>query len=561
MAGGKETVRQKMIGMMYLVLTALLALNVSKEVLNAFVTINDALETSKVTFDTKISQSYAGFHAAYEQNKAKYGDAWEKAVKLKAASDSLVHHIDLIKAKTIGETEGIKDPTKTLIGKNEKGVDTVLNLQYVKERDNYFVNTHLMVGAEPDKPLTSDDKDGNNYRAAVLKQKLEAYGKEVRAMIPNNPDLQESVDTLFSFPTTITDASGVKENWESHNFYDVPLAATTAILSKIQADIRTTELDVLSTLFSGVEAKSFKFTTLDPVVISPKTYILTGDTFKAQVFLAAFDATKKPDVYLASEGTKLDSSYSKINVDNMKTLPVDMGKGIIKIPATSIGDKHWEGIINFKDPTGTVKHYRYNFDYEVAKPNLVVSPTKMNVVYRGIDNPVSISVPGVSQEAISASMSNGTLVKQPDGSYIARNIGSGTTSTVSVTATVNGHKKSMGSFEFRVKSVPDPVANFAGKGPADSRVSRSDLQAALGVVANLKDFVFDLHYPVTSFDISLISGNEAKTLHSNSNYLTADQKSLLQQIRKGQQILIENIHAKAPDGTTRNLGSINLKVY
>ncbi len=248
MAGGQQTPRQKLIGMMYLVLTALLALNVSKDILDAFVTINDGLETTKLTFEGKLGNQYANFAASYNENKVKYGEAYSKSEELRKQAGALIEQIDLIKAKTIAVTEGLE--MNQVLGKNAFGMDTILDLKYVSARDNRNDNTNLMIGSEPGKPRTDDNSDGNNYRAAVLKQNLKEYGDNLKAMVGDaNPLLQASIDSLFSYPEKIRDASGTVTNWESLNFYGVPLAATTTILSKLQSDVRNAESDVLEYLF------------------------------------------------------------------------------------------------------------------------------------------------------------------------------------------------------------------------------------------------------------------------------------------------------------------------
>jgi gliding motility-associated protein GldM len=532
---------------------------VSKEILNAFVTVNDGLETTKITFDGKLNNQYASFAASYNENKEKYGEAFKTSQTLRTQADGLVKHIDQIKAKTIAETEGI--PMDQVIGKNEIGSDTILSLKRVSAKDNYDTNTNIMIGPEPGAPKTDDHKDGNNYRAAVLKDKLMEFGNNLKAMVGDgNPSLVASIDSLFSYPEEMEDASGTKTSWEALNFYHVPLAATTTILSKLQTDVRNAESDVLGFLFQDVEAASYKFTELRPIVLPQKTYVLENDSFKADVFLAAYDNTNLPTIKLAPDGTELDSNATEIPGEAIEVPIGADGLGKLRIPARSVGDKHWEGLIKFKSPSGKgFEYYKYNVDYEVARPSLVVSPTKMNVLYKGIDNPVSISVPGVSQDALSASISTGSLSKLPDGSYIAK-VRRGTKATVSVTAEINGERQSMGSFDFRLKSVPDPVASFANKGPKDNTVKKSQLTAALGVIADLEDFVFDLKYPIRSFEITVISGGDVKTLQSSNNRVTPQMKELMQTLRRNQLVVIENIKATAPDGTIRKLGSISLRV-
>ncbi|MFN2422274.1 MAG: GldM family protein, partial [Cryomorphaceae bacterium] len=488
-----------------------------------------------------------------------YGEAWAEAEKLRVQANDLISHIDLIKAKTIADTEGLT--LEETIGKNQLNVDTVLNLAYLASKDNYDANTTLMIGAEPDRPKEDDHADGNNYRAAVLRQKMEAYGDLLKGMVGGNPGLMQALDSLFTYPTKVKDASGTLTNWESLNFYHVPLAATTTILSKLQSDVRNAESDVLGYLFADVDAASFKFTALQAVVIPEKTYVLERDSFRADVFLAAYDNTNLPEIYLAPEGTKLDSGATELPEGAVKVPMGSDGYGKLRLPANSIGDKNWQGIIKFRNPAGGYIYKQYDANYEVARPSLVVSPIRMNVLYRGVENPVAISVPGISQDALLPSIDNGRLVKQADGTYIVTDLKKGTKATVSVSAEINGDRKNMGSFEFRVKSVPDPVAKFAGKGPADNTVARADLTAALGVIADLEDFVFDLKFPVTSFELTVITGGDVRTLKSNSNRLTADQQELLKLVRRNQTVIIENIRAQAPDGSTRALGSINLRAF
>ena len=522
--------------------------------MDAFVTINNGLETTKLTFDGKLGNQYQGFAASYNENPEKYGDAWTKAQKLRKEANDLIHHIDLIKAKCIAETAEL--PMDKVIAKDEMGSDTILDLRYLEGKDNYNVNTHLMIGAEPESPKMDDNVDGNNYRGGVLKNELMDYGKSLKAMVPENKTLVANIDSLFSYPEKIKDASGTVTNWESLNFYHVPLAATTTILSKLQTDVRNAESDILGYLFADVEAASFKFTELKAVVIPEKTYVLEGDSFRANVFLAAYDNTNLPEIKLAPEGMDLDSNATEIPGDKGMEVPMGAdGFGRLALPARGLGDKQWEGIIKFKKPDGSGFVYKkYDVNYEVAKPSLVVSPIKMNVLYRGIPNPLAISVPGISQDALTPTISTGRLVKQSDGTYNAE-VSSGSEAVVSVTADINGKRQSMGSFKFRLKYVPDPVANFAGKSPSDNTAKKSDLTAALGVIADLKDFVYDLTYPVTAFDITVIMGGDIKTLHSTSNRLTDDQKELLRQVRRNQMVIIENIRAKAPDGSVRKLGN------
>jgi gliding motility-associated protein GldM len=277
--------------------------------------------------------------------------------------------------------------------------------------------------------------------------------------------------------------------------------------------------------------------------------------------LAAYDNTNLPGIDLGPEGLELDSGV--VTLPEGQTSVVNVGAdgfGRLAIPARGVGDKHWEGIIKFRNPaTKAEEPYKFIVEYEVAKPSLVVSATKMNVLYRGIENPIEVSVPGIPQDALTATISTGSLSKKPDGSYVA-NVKTGSEAIVSVSAEIQGQKKNMGQFKFRLKSVPDPVAKFAGKTAVDNTVRKSDLTASLGVIADLKDFVFDLNYPIRSFDIAVTNGADVKILSSTSNRLTAEQKELLRETRRNQTVSVENIKATAPDGTIRKLAGITLRI-
>ena len=286
MAGNKLSPRQKMIGMMYLVLTALLAMNVSKEILNAFVTVNNGLEKTKHNFYSKNKDQYAAFAASYNENKNKVGPFYEKAQEVEKLSNEISHYIDQVKVEIIAGIE----PTvakEDIVGQNASGEDTIMNLKHVKVKDNYIFSTNLLVGAEPASPKTGE------FSALEIKDRLEKYRDKLLTMVPEESALASSLHEAFTFEGA-PNANGEMENWAAHNFYGVPAAATLTLLTKMQTDIRNAESDVVKFLYASVDAASFKFNVLESAVIPHSNYVLQGDTFKAQVFLAAFDSTQNP---------------------------------------------------------------------------------------------------------------------------------------------------------------------------------------------------------------------------------------------------------------------------
>jgi len=556
MAGGKETPRQKMIGMMYLVLTALLALNVSKEILDAFVLINDGLESTKVTFKDKITDQYAKFEAAYNENQVKYRKNWERAQKVRDLSQGVIDQVDQIKAYLISQVESL--PMEQVKASNGRGQDTILSLQYVKSKDNQDVNTNVMIGENPGEPR-KDHPDGP-LSAYELKTKLLEFKNGVTEVLNGeNPLLLQNIEKMFNFDDR-KDASGTTNKWEAINFYHVPLAATITNLSKIQTDVRNTESDVVTHLMADVEAASFKFTKLVPIAIPQSNYVLEGDSFRADVFLAAYDDTNFPKVELAtSEDAKADTVAVKIIGETRNVKVGSDGFGKLRIPANRVGFRNWKGVITFKGPKGEIP-YLFEVNYEVAKPALVISPTKMNVFYRGVENPVDISVPGFSAEKIKPSITNGTLKKTSEGWVVSPGSGAECVISVSVDSD-DGKSKSMGSMKFRCKNVPKPVPTFAGLSIGDTKIQKSQAVAQIGVGAKMEDFVFDLQYPVVSFEMTTIIKGEAVTRKSGTNKMTPEMTQMLQNIQKNQKILIENIRAKAPDGTINPIGNLSFTVY
>jgi gliding motility-associated protein GldM len=556
MAGAKETPRQKMIGMMYLVLTALLALNVSKDILDAFVVVNDGLQKTKINFRGKNAEKYSSFKKAFEENNKKVGIYWNEAVRVRELTDDAVTYIDNIKAELISRTEKIN--FKDAIGIDEMGRDTVKSLKYVEQKDNYMVPTNVLIGENPREP-----RDDNDYTARRLKIKLEDFRDQLANIILSQPTVDsnnviyKSLYKTFDFQKG-KDASGLLQNWESLNFYDVPLAASITILSKLQTDVLNAESDIITYLFNRVDASSYKFTQLTSVVIPKSEYVFTGDTFRAEVFLAAYDPTQEPIVYLSDQSYDANDS-TPLQKDHMTDVYVDGSRGYVKIPANRTGDYYYKGMIEFKAPDGTPTLFPYNIRYEVALPALTVAPIKMNVFYKGVDNPVSISAPGVSNDDIRPRISNGTISRSGS-DWIVR-VRQGTEAIITVNAQfADGSTKSMGKSNFRVKTVPDPVPSFAGKRPADNRVKKSELKAAQGVIAKLDDFDFDMKFEITQFKITMIFNGTPVDQLVKGNRVNKDIKAMFEKARKGQMVLIENIRAKGEDGSIRKLPPISLKV-
>lgn len=560
MAGGKVSPRQQMINMMYLVLTALLAMNVSKEILDSFITIDKGQNESRASVEGVLSSQMEAFRQRAEQKPAKYDKSYKEAKKIQDAADELVTYINRVKAKTIAETEGV-----TIEEVYDAKMDTVLGVKYITSKDNYDANTNIMYGITEEPATDIREGDEENYRAAELRRRLEEF-RDVVTSQTQDQGLIASVNKVFHYEG-VTDSEGKEQPWERMNFYHVPLAATTSILSKLQSDVRKAQSDAIGDVFASVEGKSLKFTKLKDAVIPVSTDVTAGGSFEADVFLAAYDDTNPPEIRLGNPGVKVDDATVAditvpVNLDDSNSTVLEMDSsamGKVKIPAGGLGPQHREGVIIFRPAGLSEVRKKFVLDYNVVAPTLIVSPSKMNVFYKGVDNPVTVGVPGFQDRDVVPSISTGQIVKGADG-YTVR-VNSGTEANISVTCTLpDGSKKTLGPAKFRVKSVPDPVPVFGGKGQTDATIKYNELNASQGVIAAMKDFDFDLKFTVTKFNISMSIGGQFITKSSSSNRVTPEMKDLLKKAKNGQKIFIEGIRAKGPDGTVRSLGSLAFKV-
>ena len=576
MAGGKETPRQKMIGMMYLVLTALLALNISKEVLNGFVKVENSLQDTQHTLKGKVAETLTTLEVKYAQNKEKVGPFMDKARDVRERSDNLVNYITQLKGRCMAKSEGkyndaVANDFVNFIGQDETGMDTTINLALIQKKDEYQELTAFMVGSEPQNPKFDEN---DPWSAAALRKNLEAYRDYLKGvkLVDSQGQTRElpeyikvQLDERFTFENEMEDGKEVL--WEAANFFDVPLAAVMPLMSKMIVDVQDAQEDVLSWLLSGIEAKSYKFTNLMPLVVPESNYILRGDSFRADVLLAAYDATNAPDIFV--DGDKWDGRDSTLLAyEDMEGLTIGAdGMGKLRIPTRgmSLGDMSFKGLIRYQGPDGNIEPYQfYTPTITVAEPALVVSPTKMNVFYRGVPNPVEVSVPGVAQDKIDVRIDGGhSIKKQPDGSYIVEPSSSSSVREANITVSAelpDGSKKSLPAKNFRVKRIPDPVAFWTGKKPTDKGITKAEVLSFAPVAARMEGFDFDVKVRVKSFTLRISKDGAFSDLPSGNNRLTTDQQEALKRVRRGNIIYLEDILVSMPDGTERDLPPMKLKI-
>jgi gliding motility-associated protein GldM len=531
MAGGNESPRQKMIGMMYLVLTAILALNVSREILNSFIVVNNGLENTNQSFTKRTENLYASFDFQKGLDPARVTPYWSKAQEAKKITADLYDYIEQLKKRLVMETEGV-----------EKSVADTLQLINTSSKDNYDITTHIMIG---------ENEDGSKGVARKLKEKLNAYKSKMLSLV------DKEVQATLQLPINTSDPTNDPEfnTWELQNFFHSPLAASVTILSKLQSDVKNSEAEVVSHLLSAVDSETLKFDTVTAKVIPQSNYVLVGEEYKADVFIAAYSKTQMPTI-LAGD---YDMSKKQFN-GKPDSLPVEKGQGKFSMVASREGFVKWGGTISIRSPKGKILTYPYETEFIAARPMLTVSADAMNVFYAGVPNPVSISVPGIPNEKLKASIDNGTLSPAGNGKFTVTGLKAGK-ANINVVATMdNGETRNMGKMEFRVKQLPKPVVTFAGV--QGGKLAMSKVKTAQGLAVNGDPgFVFQVTYKVVSFTMEAgTRGSIELGGKSNSGYLSEKMQGIIKSLRKGDSIIFTEIKAADPGGTVHSIPDIAITI-
>ena len=516
MSGGNcpETPRQKMIGMMYLMLTAMLALNVSGDLLNAYLLVDKSILQAKTSIEAKSLLMYNQFGNAYELNKTKVENNWKQALLIKEKADELVQHIYDLKVKFVHAADGPKYTPENYVS--------------IKNQD---VAAQVMMVEQLGK------------RSTELKNKITEY----RDLLVNSVDDTALINNINKALSLETQTKGKKLiTWESEKFEHIPLAASMALMSQLQSTTRNLESDVVRYLYSKIDEGSFKFNKIDALVIPNSNYIIAGDEYYARIMMAARDTTQPPTISVPGRNVELDES----------------GVGIMRSPTsmTTVGTQSWKGELSIKSPDGSRDiSYPIAGEYIVAPPSIVVSPVKMNVFYEGIENPIEVSVPGVPSENVRVEISNASSVKKGGQFLVTPRVQSaGQKAKITVYAKINNRDQKMGDMEFRIKRVPNPVAEV--NGISEGKISKALLNAQMGVTAEMKDFDFDMKWTVVSFKVTMVKGGYVTDETSTSSLFTNAQKEMFKGTARGQKVVIEEIRAEGPGGQRRNLNSVLLTV-
>ena len=520
----KISPRQKMINLMYVVLMAMLALNISTEVLNGFSVVEESLNRTTGNSSKENDAIFGELDQMMRKNPQKVKQWFVMASTVREMSDSLYNYAQALKVAIVREADGEKgDPL------NIEGKDNIEAASYI------MLNPANGQGHKLYEAI-------NSYRARILQFVTDPRQKKI----------------IASNLSTEVPHHSMGKNWEEYMFENMPVAAAVTLLSKLQSDVRYAEGEVLHTLVANVGLKDIRVNKLQAFVVPSQTRLYPGETMTAQMFMGAVDSTQQPQVFVNGQLIKGNQITVKAGAPGKHTL---------------------SGYILIKDLTGNVLRRNFSQDYWVTggpQPKEYISPQGMqkvppfdgmatiaadlmNVLYAGFDNPITISIPNTSQHDVQATMSGGSLVARGGGHFIARPSAVGQPVTISVSA--KGRK--IGEYQFRVRKLPDPspyIAMGADRFKSGA-LSKAALMSAPGIQAAIDDGLLDIPFSVTSFRVVFFDNmGNAVPLASNGASFSPQQKEQFRQLSRNKRFYITNVVVHGPDGTTRTLNGRNMEV-
>ncbi len=532
--------RQQMINMMYLVLTALLALNVSAEVLNAFKLVGDGMDYSNSVVDQKnttVLKTFASATASGTDEQKQWFASAQQAEKLAKAFDA---YIVSLREELVTASGGWLDP-------NTK--------EELKVMKNYDGPTLLMI----------KKGKGKELETAIAKLKT-----DLLALPGLSPEDVKALTDQITLTTAYNEANAKKlgkKDWAAYHFDHVPIVAVNTLLYKFQSDAVSSAGLVMEALYKKIGEAKYDFDQLNATISAPASYVMKGDPYTASIFLTASSSSTTPEILLG----QIDKSKAP---DNGKVSQNPIVGGGTPVPADQIKNGAWayedrstgtagervkSGAIKVPKPgaQGQFEYYPFEFRYNVADLGVAVSPDKMNVFYIGVDNPVTISVTGMTSDKVSASLTGGMgTIKKVNGSEYIVNVNKVGDTEVAVTGVgPDGKSKQLDSKKFRVKRVPDPIAKVGTS--AGGKVPAAQFKVQRGVVPVLEDFVFDIKFVVVSFEITYAAKRQDLiTKKATSGAFTAEMIELLNRAKPGDVFYLDEVRVKGPDGQIRKLPSI-----
>ena len=505
-----------MINLMYVVLMAMLALNVSNEVLNGFAIVQESINRTTANATQENQVIYDDFEQQMASNPQKVKEWYDKAMQVREMSERLYSLAAELKMAIAHEADG-KDA----------------NPDSLQNKEDLEAANQIMLAP-------------GRGRGEELKKAIETYREGILSMVTDSVKKQHIASDL----TTNVPSGILGKNWQEYMFEAMPAVAAVTMLTKLQNDVRNAEKEVLHTLVQNIDVKDIRVNALDAFVIPNSQTIVQGDRFSARIVMAAIDTTMVPDIYIGGQKVNLpDNIYETI--------------------CSRTGDFTLTGYIQTINGNGDPIRRDFEQKYTVVEPSATVSADLTRMLYAGYSNPISVSVPGVPLNKISATMTNGTLTPNGAGKYIAHPTKIGQEAVITVTSTNTGRPQTMGSFSFKVRKLPDPTPYIDIKDEQGNpsrfkggNMYKANLVAAETIGAAIDDGILDIGFRVVSFETVFFDNmGNAKPLASEGPNFSAAQKDQFRRLTRGRRFYISRVVAVGPDGIERTLsGAMEIKV-
>ncbi|MDR1259729.1 MAG: gliding motility protein GldM [Tannerellaceae bacterium] len=513
--------RQKMINLMYLVFIAMMALNVSSEVLDGFVLVEDSLHNS-IDNSTKRNALVSNeLETYYQANPEKVREWYNKSIQVRNASEDIYNYVQELKERIV----------KVADGKNGDVKD-------IQHKDDLEAASRIMLA-----PLNGEGKK--------LREGIDSY-RTMMARLMTDPEKQHIIEESLS--TAPPRQTGINvRNWEESLFENMPVSAAITLLTKLQSDIRYAQGEVMSNLLNSVDVGDYRVNTMQAQVVPVSQIVMRGSSYEANIVLSAIDSTKRPSVYI--NGRMLDAE------DN----------GRFVVPASSTGTFPVEGYIEMPNSDGSILRHDFRSEYFVTEPGATVAPTMMNILYAGINNPIRIAVPGIPSGNVFPSISSGSLSKKGESIWDALpSAGSvGQEAIITVAAQMaDGRRVEMARTPFRIKMLPDPMPYIEYKDQNGNvrkfrggAISKRSLMEAGGILAAIDDDILNIQFTVLRFELIYPDsfGNMINEPTEGGNF-SERQKNFIRGLARGKQFWVNRVVARGPDGIERSIPAIQVIV-
>lgn len=494
MAGGKLSPRQKMINLMYLVFIAMLATQMDKQVLSAFGFIKEKVEETSISVEGNIRNTLTNLERKAQEQPDKFGDENAKAVRISKLSDDFFKFLKSVK-------------------------DSILANVEEEDRNNY---ESMSGGDRLDELFFTGEgftEFGKTFEQSIIKYKtdvLSVLGAEINSATKSNIENRFDTDEIPG-----KEGEG-PQKWLRKRYEGMPMITSLANITQIQGDVRMTEAEIYNGFLRGQMTEDASLTNYNGIVALDKNAFYPGEKITGKIVLGRYDPTLRP------KSVKLNGRDYK----NFKD-----GEVLLDFRAGNVGEKDIKGTITFIEDGEEIPVPFKSMYSVIPKPNkAVVSADKMNVVYRGLDNPISVSLPGVPDNKIRVTASNGNL-SGSKGKFIL-NPGKGEKSIITVRATLDDNTSVKSDREFRIKDIPAAAGTVRGDFGVVPMPKSSLNNTPINV--ELPDFVFELEFVVKSFTVKVPGQLAVKV---NGNKFDARAKKILAKAKRGDVITIFDIKA------------------